>query len=73
MPATKARTKRHNLVLPSELYHRLQQVAEEKHTTITDLIKRFVKLGLLAVEVENSPGSELIIRENGAERRILLL
>lgn len=73
MPASGKQTKRLNLVLPGQLYDTLQEVADERHTSLQDLIRRFLKLGLLAHEVEGTPGSEFLIREGDVERRILLL
>ena len=73
MPITKKNQQRHNLVLPAELHRKLQVVAERQGTSVTELIKTCLKIGLLALEVENTPGAELMIRENGAERRILIV
>jgi hypothetical protein len=66
-------TKRYNLVLPAELYDQLQEVADEKHTTVLELIRRFVKLGLLAVRAETTPGLDFVVRENGVESRVMIL
>jgi hypothetical protein len=65
--------KRHNLVLPEDLYNQLQEVADQKHTTVLELIRRFVKLGLLAVRAETTPGLEFLVRENGVESRVMIL
>lgn len=72
MSATAKRTKRHNLSLPVELHRRLQEAADRYGTSVTDLIKQCLKIGLLALEVDNTPGAELLIRENGIERQILI-
>jgi len=66
-------TKRYNLVLPEELFNQLQEVANRKHTTVLELIRKFVKLGLIAVQAEDTPGTEFLLRENGIEQRILIL
>lgn len=66
-------TRRCNLVLPGELLTELQEVADQKHTTVVELIRKFVKLGLLAVQAESTPGMEFLIRENGVEQRVLIL
>jgi hypothetical protein len=65
--------KRHNLVLSPELHRKLQTVAERQGTSVTELIKTCLKVGLLALEVDSTPGSELLIRENGVDRRILIV
>jgi ATP-dependent Clp protease ATP-binding subunit ClpC len=68
-----SRVRRYNLVLPDELYEELQQLADRQHTTVVEILRRFVKLGLLATKISESPGSALIIREGDREREILLL
>jgi hypothetical protein len=66
-------TKRYQLVLPEELFAAVQQLADERQTTVVDLIRRFIKLGLIAATVEETPGAALIIREGDTEQRIVLL
>lgn len=67
------RLKHYNLTLPEDLFDELQQLADREHTTVVDLLRRFIKLGLLAIRVNETPGSALIIREGEKEREILLL
>jgi ATP-dependent Clp protease ATP-binding subunit ClpA len=67
------RLKRYNLVVPEELFDELQQLADRDHTTVVDLLRRFIKLGLLATRINETPGSALLIREGEKEREILLL
>jgi hypothetical protein len=73
--ATKAPTtlKRYNLALPPELFERLQAVAREQNTTVVEVLRRFIKLGLIATEIEKRPDAKLIIREGEAETQILLI
>jgi hypothetical protein len=65
--------KRYNLTLPAELFDEIQQLADERHTTVVDLLRRFIKLGLLAIKLEEDPDAALIIREGDQERQILIL
>ncbi len=65
--------KRYNLVLPEELYTELQTVADRHHTTVVELIRRFVKLGLLVAKAEESPDTAFLIRKGDEEQRLLLL
>ncbi len=65
--------KRYNLALPEELFNEVQRVADEKQTTVVELLRKFIKLGLLAVTVENKPDAELVIREGERERQLILL
>lgn len=72
-PKDKPKPKRYNLVLPEELFNEIQKLADEKHTTVLDVLRRFIKLGLIAARVEETPDAALIIREGTTEREIILL
>lgn len=61
--------KRYNLVLPDDLFDRLQSRAKLDHTSMVELIRRFIKLGLLVSEEE----IEVVLRKGGRETEILLL
>lgn len=65
--------KRYNLVLPEELYQEVQTLADNRHTTVVELLRRFVKLGLLVAKAEESPDMAFILREGDRERELLLL
>lgn len=65
--------KRYSLVLPEDLFTAVQHLATQRQTTVVDLIRRFIKLGLIAARLEDTPGAALIIREGESEREILLL
>ncbi len=65
--------KRYTLVLPKELFDEVQRVADARHTTVVDMLRRFIKLGLLSVQLEEAPDAALLIREGESEREILLL
>lgn len=65
--------KRYNLVLPEELFNEVQRIADERQTSVVDILRRFIKLGLLADRIEKSPDSALLIREGNIERQIILV
>jgi ATP-dependent Clp protease ATP-binding subunit ClpA len=65
--------KRYNLVLPEDLFQQVQELADREHTTVVEVLRRFIKLGLLATRVSDTPGSALVIREGEREREILML
>lgn len=65
--------KRYTLVLPEELFNEVQKLAEQRHVTVIELLRRFIKLGLIASRVEDTPDAALIIREGGVERQIILV
>jgi hypothetical protein len=65
--------KRYNLILPEELYHEVQRAAESRHTTVVEMLRRFVKLGLLVAKAEESPDTAFIIRKGDKEQELVLL
>src|SRR5262249_22003006 len=65
--------RRYNLVLPEALLREVQGFADAEQTTVVELLRRFIKLGLLASRIADTPGSALIIREGDREREILML
>ena len=65
--------KRYNLVLPEELFEEIQMVADKQQITVVEILRNFIKLGLLAIQIKETPDSALLIRENGTEREIILL
>ena len=73
MSLSPGKLRRYNLVLPEALFDEIKQIADRQQTTVVEIIRRFMKLGLLATQIEEAPESELIIRENGAEQKIILL
>lgn len=73
MPKTKIHNKRYNLSLPQNLYDELDLIAEKKQTNIADIIRSFIKLGMIVNKLEDDPNASFIIRENDKEREIILL
>lgn len=65
--------KRYNLALPTELYSQIQLLAEKKGTTVLEILKRFIKLGLLAAKLEDDPNAALIIRQGSIEKEIVFI
>lgn len=71
--ANQGTLRRYNLILPEELYEAVKGIAEQQHTTVIELFRKFIKLGMLAADIANDPKSKLIIREGKTEREIVLL
>jgi hypothetical protein len=65
--------RRYSLVLPETLFAEVQRLADAEQTTVVELLRRFIKLGLLASRIADTPGSALIIREGDREREILMI
>lgn len=55
-----------------ELYAKLIGIAESREVTLVELIRKFVKLGLLVDAIEKDPDTTLIVEEKG-QRRVLIL
>jgi hypothetical protein len=71
--AAKHTLRRYHLVLPEPLFDQIQKVAKVKQTTVLEVMKRFIKIGLLAEQVANKPGSSFVIKEGENERHILFV
>ena len=65
--------RRCNFVLPTSLYERVDAEAKRRNTTVVEMMRRFIRLGLIATELEKDPGSALIIREGDRDREIMLI
>jgi len=55
--------KRYNLVLPHTLFNEVQAMADAADTTVLDMLKRFIKIGLVLTKLCQSPDATLIVRE----------
>jgi hypothetical protein len=65
--------KRYNLVLPEKLFEDLQQLSDRRHTTVVELLRKFIKLGLaITAQLEDNPDAALIIRVGETERELML-
>lgn len=73
MEAKTNNVKRYNLVLPEDLFNEVQKVADSRQTTVVDILRRFIKLGLLAAQIEESPDSTFLIRQGNVEKQIILV
>ena len=68
-----ATLKRYNLALPEDLFNEIQKLADSQHITVLELLRRFIKLGLLVSKIQENPDSALFIREGENEREIVFL
>jgi hypothetical protein len=67
------KSKRYNLVLPQPLFDELQAIADERHSTVLEVIKQFLRLGLLVSQAERSSTTAVILREGARERELMLV
>ena len=67
-------TKRYTLVLPEELFDDLDKIAKRDGTTLKDVLRRFVKLGLYVDHIwSESPNASITIRDGDVERVVEFL
>lgn len=62
--------KRYNLAIPESLYREVQSLAKDRSTTSTELIRKYIKLGLV---VTQNPNAVLILREGETERELVMI
>lgn len=77
-PAPKARaaasqTGNVTVTLPPDVVAQLRALAAARETTVDQLVLRFVRLGLLAIAVQEKPNGAVIVREGTREREIILI
>ena len=65
--------KRYNLVLPESLFHDVQTMADQRHVTVLELLRKFIKLGVLMAKAEEVPGTVFLLREGDTERQLVFL
>ena len=63
--------RRYSLQIPTELFDQVQSLADEQQTTVVDLLRRFIKLGLMAAKAGEN--TQFIVRTDGVDREIVLL
>lgn len=61
--------KRYHLVLPQDLFDAVEKEAEARSTTTVELLRKFIRLGILA----SQPNVQIILREPDKESVIVLL
>jgi hypothetical protein len=69
---TKTQMKRYNLAVPTDMFDQLEELAEKRGTTVVELLRRFITLGLIVVQTQ-ADGGEFLIREGDSERQIILV
>jgi len=51
----------------------LQGLADQRQVTVLELLRKFIRLGLLVAKAEDSPDAVFVIREGDKERELVLL
>ncbi len=74
VPKENREYKRYNLILPAEVYADIKAIAEKRHTTVLEILRKFIKLGFIVDAAEDFPGAEIIVREEGsADKKLILI
>lgn len=63
--------KRYNMVIPTELYNDVEALANSKHIAVIELLRNFIKFGMTISKL-NDEGAEIIVRQNGVDKQILI-
>jgi len=61
--------KRYNLALPVELFDELSHLADAENTTMLEVIRKFIKLGLLL----HKQDYEILLKTKEGKTRLLIL
>lgn len=64
--------KRFNLNIPEDLFFQLEHIAKKNSVTTTELIRSFIKLGLIYCNVKDQNG-KMFIEEASGDRRELII
>ncbi|MBN1993453.1 MAG: hypothetical protein JW953_12200 [Anaerolineae bacterium] len=64
--------KRYNLVLPEEMFNEVRKVADEQQTSMVEVIRKFIKLGLMVSEMQESPEMTVFIKRGGGEEQQII-
>ena len=71
--ATTGSLRRYSLAIPQELFENLEQEAKQRDMTIVELLKTFIKIGLIVLKGEARGDTQFIIRQGDREREIWVL
>ena len=69
MDEKKRANKRYTFELPIEIYNQLAEVAEENGTSVVEMLRKYIKLGLLATQ----PGTMVLLRIGDSDQPVMLI
>lgn len=67
----RVRTAKYQLVLPEDSLRELQTIADKRGIDLVELLRRFIRLGLLFTEVEAKEDVRLIIESTGPDGMVV--
>lgn len=59
--------KRYNLSIPETLFDQVKELADREGTSVLDVFRKFIKLGLFIEKVKDNPETSFILREGEKE------
>lgn len=69
MTEKKRTTKRYTFELPIEIYNQLADTAEQNGTSVVEMLRKYIKLGLLATQ----PDTMVLLRIGDSDQPIMLV
>ena len=69
MDEKKRTNKRYTFELPIEIYNQLAGVADENGTSVVEMLRKYIKLGLLATQ----PDTMVLLRIGDADEPVMLI
>ena len=69
MVEKKRNTKRYTFELPIEIYNQLSDTADQNGTSVVEMLRKYIKLGLLATQ----PGTDVLLRTGELEQPLMLV
>jgi hypothetical protein len=64
--------KRYHLEIQETLYKQVEDIAIENGITVVQVLRRFIKIGLMGIEAQKTPGGGLIVRDENGDRMMYL-
>lgn len=61
--------KRYTFELPIEIYDQLAETADQNGTSVVEMLRKYIKLGLLATQ----PNTSILLRIGESEQPIMLV
>jgi hypothetical protein len=65
--------KRYNLALPTDLFDEVQRIADRNSTSVLEIFRKFIKIGLLIAKFQEMEDTTFIIRQGNTEKEIVIM
>lgn len=69
MAEKKRTTKRYTFELPIEIYNQLSETADQNGTSLVEMLRKYIKLGLLATQ----PDTIVLLRIGDSDQPVMLV